>query len=329
MSRSNSNRKLTLVVVDADVKHNWPKIVTDFEFGRLSDGTQIEVVQTSWMEMKCTFEVPNTCLLTAAPVYTTSGGNSKNSVTVRPDFILVRNKPRGASPRTDRRNVLFGLSCAGIPAINSLHSLVLDSERVHMVGELARITREVGPDVFPFVGVTYYSEPREMVIPPDPLPCVVKVSHAHAGMGKVLARSVNDFHDISTVITLHQDYCTAEPFWENDYGVRIQKIGNNYRAIKRDPSGSSWKSTFGAAVSSEIEMTDEFKRWADECSKCFGGIEILAVDALKGKNGKYKILELNTSAIGLLPSKWEEDTKHILTLVKDRMESLYVNEQKR
>jgi hypothetical protein len=308
-----SKKKITFVVVDADKKHNWPKLLSDHGFDKLSDGTEIHTVQTAWMEMKCTFEAPNTCLLTAAPVYESTGKvTSPSTMTVRPDFVLIRNKPRGASPRTDRRNVLFGLSAAGIPSINSLHSLVLDSERVHMVGELARIVREVGEEKFPFVGITYYSEPHEMVIPPDPLPCVVKVSHAHAGMGKVLARSVNDFHDISTVIALHQDYCTAEPFWENDYGVRIQKIGNHYRAIKRDSTGSSWKSTFGAAMSSEIEMTDEFKLWADECAKCFGGLDILAVDALYGKNGKYKILELNTSAIGLLPKKWEEDTLHIL-----------------
>ncbi len=30
----------------------------------------------------------------------------------------------------------------------------------------------------------------------------------------------------------------------------------------------------------EIPCTDQFKRWADECAACFGGLDICAVDAL-------------------------------------------------
>ena len=45
-------------------------------------------------------------------------------------------------------------------------------------------------------------------------------------------------------------------------------------------------------------MTDRYKLWADECSKLFGGMDILAVDVIRTENGTEHILEVNDSAIG-------------------------------
>jgi len=48
-----------------------------------------------------------------------------------------------------------------------------------------------------------------MAISPD-MPAVIKVSHAHAGMGKIKVDDSSTFRDMSTVLALHHDYCTAE-----------------------------------------------------------------------------------------------------------------------
>ena len=78
-------------------------------------------------------------------------------------------------------------------------------------------------------------------------------------------------------MALHTDYCTAEPYIEPEYGLRVQRV------YKKVFTGSGilqlnitnvegWKSQFGGADLQVIPLTDEFKLWADECSKCFGGM---------------------------------------------------------
>jgi len=103
----------------------------------------------------------------------------------------------------------------------------------------------------------------------------------------------------------------------------VQKIGDSYRVIKKIFTGSGWKSHFGGASLHEIPLTEEHKLWADECAKCFGGMDILAVDALHGKDGKDYIIELNDTAIGILADRWEEDSITLRDLTLDRMDTIY------
>jgi hypothetical protein len=110
-----------------------------------------------------------------------------------------------------------------------------------------------------------------MIISPT-LPCIVKVSHAHRGMGKIKAKDSDQFKDIATVVALNNNYCTGEPFIDIQYGIRVQKIGDSYRVFKKEMTGGGWKSQFGGSTLKEIELTKKYKLWADECSKLFGGM---------------------------------------------------------
>ncbi|MFX0095498.1 MAG: hypothetical protein ACFFBD_27425, partial [Candidatus Hodarchaeota archaeon] len=124
--------------------------------------------------------------------------------------------------------------------------------------------------------------------------------------------------DFSTIVALHSDYVTTEPFIENDYDLRIQKIGTHYRAFKR--TSFAWKKNVGGAIVEDIPITENYKLWADECSRFFGGLDILAVDAIHSVDEKEYILELNDTAIGLLPAYEKEDMKNIGDLVLQKME---------
>jgi hypothetical protein len=314
-----------LVVFDGNSTHNWPEL---FAEKTTLDGVPLRVVQCSWNECSCTVYPDSGCLLTIAPVHETNGAKRPTTITIsNPDFILVRNQPRGPTPVTDRRNTLYGLMLSGIPSINSLQQIYLDLERTTMVGELKAIEKRVGHDKFPLVPITFYDTPERIGVWDGNFPAIIKVSHAHAGMGKAKLENMGNLQDTATILSLNQDYCTVEPYVSTKEGVRVQKIGNSYRVYKKVFTGSGWKSQFGGADLQEIELTDNFKLWADECSKCYGGMELLAVDAVLDEHGNYHILELNGTAIGIQPQHWTEDSQRLVYLVLDRMNSIYCSDK--
>jgi len=245
-------------------------------------------------------------------------------VAVRPDFIIARNQVRGPTPDSDRRNVLYGLLMARVPAMNSLHSLLLDLERPVMYGALAEVEQRLGHEKFPLIPLAYYSSYAQMVVPRSDFPFVVKVSHAHRGMGKILCQDGTAFRDVATIIALNNDYATSEPFIDVEYGIRVQRVCGTTRVYKKQMTGSSWKSQFGGSDLQEIPVTDYYKLWADACESIYGGLDIYAIDAVHGKNGKDYILELNGTAIGILSQHWLADTITIRSAVVQKMNKLYV-----
>ncbi len=159
-----------------------------------------------------------------------------------------------------------------------------------MLSVLREIRDRIGQEKFPLNDVTYYSNASTMIISPS-MPCVLKLSHAHAGMGKIRVNDQQGFEDMRTVCSLHDEYLSAEPFFPYDSGIRVQKCVNTYRVWEKIPTGSSWKSQFGGSDLREIPLTPQFKLWADECAKAFGGLDLFAVDALKKTNKGNTILE--------------------------------------
>jgi hypothetical protein len=94
------------------------------------------------------------------------------------------------------------------------------------------MNQQGGPKQFPLIAQSYYAKYSNMLITPD-LPFVVKVGGAHAGYGKIKITSAPLFDDVKSIVALHGDYSTAEPFVDWDFDYRIQKIGCHVRAYVR------------------------------------------------------------------------------------------------
>lgn len=83
----------------------------------------------------------------------------------------------------------------------------------------------------------------------------------------------------------------------------------------------NWKTNTGTSVLEELSIPEgsPYRVWVDECSKMFGGIDILAVDAIHSTDGKEYILEMNDGSIGLAPDRENEDHVAIRNLVLQKL----------
>lgn len=240
----------------------------------------------------------------------------------RPDLILLRQSVRGLGLKEDWRSLLFGMKYGNIPSINSLESVFNFLEKPWVFAHLLQIQRKLGNEVFPLIPQAYYPNHREMLITPK-FPAVVKVGHANSGYGKVCVQNHRGFQDISSLVAVADTYATTEPFIEGIYDIRIQKIGENYRVFKRKSLSDNWKRNMGSAVVEEIQLTERYKLWADECAKMFGGLDILCVEAIQTGDGKEYIIEVIDTGIKLFSESRDEDIQRIADLTIKRLKEKY------
>lgn len=319
---SSSQRPATLLVIQSD-NYDWPAI---FQGATLRDGRPVRVVQAGWEDIQVhadTYSSSRLCVEVQKQAKTasstTSGAGQQQHITVQPDFVLIRNEVR--TPNFDGRNILNGFLFADVPTVNSLQSIVLMCERPAMQGFLHKLHRRLG-DAFPVVPQHFASSHRVLFYGYT-FPAVVKVGSAHAGAGKM---KINDHHQMSDFRSVLQmmpgEHCFVEPFIRGSGDLRIQKIGSHYRAFRRQDISGEWKTNTGTALMEQIEVADHYKLWADEAAHMFGGLEILAVDAIvEEASGKEYVVEVNGTSIGLHPDFASEDNEHIRDLVLDQMNS--------
>lgn len=310
-------KPVVLLVLQMD-NYDWPAIFKDCT---LRDGREIRVIQTGWDHIHVHADTYSSAKISVevrrlADTATALSGSS--SMTVQPDFILVRNEVK--TPNFDGRSRLDGFFFADVPSVNSLHSINTFCSRAAMQGYLHRLNRQLGDEVFPVMKQHFASSSRCLMYGYT-FPAVVKVGSAHAGVGKMKIMDHHQMSDFRSVLAMMPDeHCFVEPFIDGENDLRIQKIGQHYRAFRRLDISGEWKTNTGTSHMEHVEVTERWKLWADKAAEMCGGLDILTVDAIVERGtGKEYILEVNGTSSGLHPDYADEDNGYIRDLVLERM----------
>ncbi|XP_058795229.1 synapsin [Phymastichus coffea] len=303
------DRYFTLLVID-DQNTDWSKY---FRGRRLHGDYEIRVEQAEFREISLTASELGTTVSMAV-----FRNGSKVIRSFKPDFVLVRQNLRDAGE--DYKNILLGLMYGGIPSVNNLQAIYNFQDKPWVFAHLLGLQRRLGRENFPLIEQTFYPNYREMVRAAR-YPLVVKLGHAHSGLGKARAENSQEFLDLASMAAMGKHYCTAEPYIDTKYDVHVQKIGQNYKAFMRKSISGHWKSNTGSAMLEQLAVTERHRAWVDQVGQLFGGLDICAIELLVGKDGREYIIEVNDSALSLMGDSQEEDRRHIADLVAAKMQA--------
>ncbi|KFO22686.1 Synapsin-1 [Fukomys damarensis] len=88
---------------------------------------------------------------------------------LKPDFVLIRQHAFSMARNGDYRSLVIGLQYAGIPSVNSLHSVYNFCDKPWVFAQMVRLHKKLGTEEFPLIDQTFYPNHKEMTLPDEVL----------------------------------------------------------------------------------------------------------------------------------------------------------------
>ncbi|XP_072705075.1 synapsin-1 [Ciconia boyciana] len=267
---------------------------------------------------------PPRCCSSSPPAPTGSSSSAANPCTatwscgwsrrVRPDFVLVRERPGGGAEGAPRR-LLVALHLGGVPSSDPLPALYGFAHPPCLFAQLARLQRELGPEAFPLLPQRFCNRPRGLLTAPT-FPMTVTLSPAPDGVGTVRVGSPEALGAVAGPWAGPG----RGPWCGGAWGcqrLRVQRIGEEYRAL-RWPLVAGDSPGEGAPLE-PVALSPRHRGWVDACARLFGGVDICGVEALRGPDGREHIVQVLGSWMPLVGPGAAEDRGRIVELVLARM----------